>query len=123
MANLDYYAILQVHPEADREVIIAAYRKLAVKHHPDVNALPDATERMKRLNEAYAVLSEPARRADYDRLRKVTSARESPPGRERSRFIVPVGLLAFILIASRLGIRLALLMLVLAVVIWVCTKS
>ena len=123
MANPDYYAILQVHPKAEREVIAAAYRRLAARYHPDVNASPGAAERMKQLNEAYEVLSNPARRAAYDRSRGVTSVRELPSGRGWGRLIVPVGLLVFILIAARLGgIRLALVMLVLAVVIWLVTR-
>ena len=121
MANPDYYAILQVHHKAEKEVIAAAYRRLAARYHPDVNASPDAAERMKQLNEAYEVLSNPARRAAYDRSRGVTSVRELPSERGWGRLIVPVGLLVFI--AARLGgIRLALVVLVLAVVIWLVTK-
>jgi DnaJ family protein B protein 4 len=72
MANVneDYYKILQVDPSAEPEVITAAYRRLAVKYHPDNNPLPDATPRMQRINEAYAILSDPAQRATYDRTRR-----------------------------------------------------
>lgn len=122
MAKPDYYAILQVHPEADKEVIDAAYRRLAAKYHPDVSASPDAAERMKQLNEAYEVLSDPARRMAYDRSGGVTSVREVRSGMSWRRLVVPIGLLVFILIAARLGIKLALMMLVLAVVIWVVVK-
>ncbi len=122
MAHPDYYAILQVHPEADKEVINAAYRRLAAKYHPDVSTSPGTAEKMKQLNEAYEVLSDPARRAAYDRSGGVTSVRELPSGRRWGRFIVPVGLLIFILIAARLGIRLVLLLLFLAVAIWVIGK-
>lgn len=65
----DYYQILQVASAADQEIIEAAYRRLARKYHPDVDTSPDATSRMQTLNEAFTVLSSPAKRADYDRLR------------------------------------------------------
>jgi len=123
MANPDYYAILQVRPEADKEVIGAAYRRLAAKYHPDVSASPDAAERMKQLNEAYEVLSDPARRATYDRSRGITSGGELRSGRSWRWLVVPVGLLVFILIVTRPGmIKLVLMMLVLALVIWAVVK-
>ena len=62
----DYYAILQVDPGADPEVIEVAYRRLARKWHPDTNADPQAGARMQELNEAYEVLGDPARRQRYD---------------------------------------------------------
>jgi curved DNA-binding protein CbpA len=123
MASPDYYTVLQVHPKADTDVISAAYRKLAAKYHPDVSASPDAAEKMKQLNEAYGVLSNPARRADYDRYRGIAYG----GGKLQSsiswrRFVVPIGLLVFIIVAARLGIKAALMLLVLAVVIWVVVK-
>ncbi len=63
----DFYELLQVSPKADPEIIEATYRRLALRYHPDHNPLPDATERMKALNAAYATLKDPQRRADYDR--------------------------------------------------------
>ena len=65
----DHYQILQVRREADPEVIEKAYRALCFKHHPD--RVPDrerthATERMKSINEAYRVLSDPRLRRRYD---------------------------------------------------------
>jgi DnaJ-class molecular chaperone len=66
----DYYKILQVDPAADPEVITAAYRRLAVKYHPDTNPSEEALPRMQRINEAYAILSDPAQRATYDRSRR-----------------------------------------------------
>jgi len=65
----DYYRILQLDPAAEPEVIQAAYRGLAAKYHPDRYREPDATVRMQRINEAYGVLSDPAKRYDYDRSR------------------------------------------------------
>jgi len=51
----DYYRIIQVHPKAEKEVIEAAYRKLAAKYHPDVSRVADALERMKRINTALSL--------------------------------------------------------------------
>ncbi len=63
----DYYEVLQVSPNADGEVIQAAYRRLAMKWHPDRNpGDPFAVSQMKLLNEAYGVLSDPAKRREYD---------------------------------------------------------
>lgn len=65
----DYYKILQVDPSAEPEVIKAAYKNLAKKYHDDHNKSKDAHERMVELNEAYECLSDPIRRAEYDRER------------------------------------------------------
>lgn len=66
----DYYAILGVSPEASPEEIKKAYRKLALETHPDRNpGDPAAEERFKKINEAYGVLSDPQKRAEYDRYR------------------------------------------------------
>ncbi|MFN3705419.1 MAG: DnaJ domain-containing protein [Thermoflexales bacterium] len=67
----DYYAIMQVSPDADAAVIAAAYRALAARYHPDRNKSPDATLRMQELNEAYAVLSDAHKRDSYDRKRRL----------------------------------------------------
>ena len=67
--NEDLYEILQVHHAAEPEVIEAAYRRLLHKYHPDVNKTPEAHEITVRLNKAYEVLRDPAKRADYDRQR------------------------------------------------------
>lgn len=61
----DYYRTLQVHPEAEPEVIQAAYRRLARKYHPDSSDSDGA--RMQELNEAYSVLSDAKQRAAYNR--------------------------------------------------------
>lgn len=68
MTDRDYYEILGVPRNADQTEIKAAFRRLARKYHPDVNESPDAEERFKELNEAYAVLSDDQRRAAYDRF-------------------------------------------------------
>jgi len=64
----DYYAILGVDRKASTEEIKRAYRKLALRYHPDKNpGNKEAEEKFKQINEAYAVLSDPERRANYDR--------------------------------------------------------
>lgn len=62
----DLYEILQVSPNADPEVIEAAYRRLARKHHPDISPSPESAQRMRALTHAYEVLRDPDRRAAYD---------------------------------------------------------
>lgn len=64
----DYYEILGVSRNADKEEIKRAYRRLARKYHPDVNKEAGAEERFKEINRAYEVLSEPETRARYDRF-------------------------------------------------------
>lgn len=64
----DYYATLGVARDATAEDIKKAFRKLARKYHPDVSKEKDAEARMKEVNEAYAVLSDPEKRAAYDQL-------------------------------------------------------
>jgi hypothetical protein len=61
-----YYQTLQVDPAADPEVIDAAFRRLALKYHPDRSTVPDAADRMRDLLEAKAILSDPSRRRAYD---------------------------------------------------------
>ncbi len=65
----DYYELLHVHPAATSEEIHKAYRSLAMRFHPDLNPTSDAASKMAALNEAYSVLSEPARRRRYDQER------------------------------------------------------
>ena len=64
----DYYDILGVPRSAPPEDIKAAFRSLARQYHPDVNKAPDAEERFKEINEAFAVLSDDQKRAAYDRF-------------------------------------------------------
>ncbi len=71
----DYYAILGVEKTASQDEIKRAYRELAKKYHPDKNpGDPEAEERFKEINEAYAVLSDPDKRAEYDRRGYVEGA-------------------------------------------------
>ena len=64
----DYYAVLGVERGASQEEIQRAYRKLARKHHPDVDKSPGANDRFKQVTEAYEVLKDPKKRARYDQL-------------------------------------------------------
>jgi curved DNA-binding protein CbpA len=65
----DPYKVLQVDPEAEREVIEAAYKRLARMYHPDVSGEPDSVEKMVRINQAWEMLRDPTRRAGVDRAR------------------------------------------------------
>ena len=75
MAAKDYYGILGVGRDASPEEIKKAYRRLARKHHPDANKDdPDAREKFKEISEAYRVLSDPDKRAQYDRFGRTAGA-------------------------------------------------
>lgn len=63
----DYYEVLGVDKDADARTIKRAFLKLARTLHPDVNKEPDAEEKFKEVNEAYSVLSDDQKRANYDR--------------------------------------------------------
>ncbi len=69
MTQRDYYDVLGVQRGADEQALKSAYRKMALKYHPDRNAGDkDAEERFKEAAEAYGVLSDPQKRAAYDRF-------------------------------------------------------
>jgi DnaJ-class molecular chaperone len=66
---MNYYQQLKVEPDSSSEQIKEAYRRLAFEYHPDRNSKdPQAAEKMKAINEAYAVLSNPEKRRQYDGL-------------------------------------------------------
>lgn len=80
----DPYAVLQVVPTAEQEVVHAAFKALALKYHPDRDATRRAAEKMAQLNRAYALLRDERARAAHDRSRRATIAgiSISPTGRQ-----------------------------------------
>ncbi len=62
----DYYEVLGITREADAKAIKDAFRQLALKYHPDRNKEAGASDRFKEIAEAYAVLSDPRKRAEYN---------------------------------------------------------
>ena len=66
MNKRDYYEVLGVDKGASEAEIKSAFRKLAKKYHPDVSKEPDAAEKFKEAQEAYAVLSDEGKRRQYD---------------------------------------------------------
>jgi DnaJ-class molecular chaperone len=71
MEEDDFYAVLDLPQEADEKQIKEAYRRAAFQFHPDRNQdAPGSAEKMKKVNEAYAVLSNPEKRREYDALRR-----------------------------------------------------
>ena len=76
----DYYKILGVDENAELKEIKKAYRKMALKFYPDMNAAADAEEKFKEVAEAYEVLKDKNQRAEYDELRKYGGS----PGTRRS---------------------------------------
>src|SRR5215831_398152 len=65
----DYYEVLEVERTASDEELKKAFRRLAMQHHPDRNGgCTDSELKFKELNEAYSVLSDPNKRAAYDRF-------------------------------------------------------
>ena len=73
----DPYKLLQVDPEAEPEVIRAAYRALALKYHPDVST--GSQDRMAALNHAWGILRDPESRAAHDRAQAEAKRKPAPP--------------------------------------------
>ena len=78
----DYYQLLGVEPDADDKTIKAAYRKLARKYHPDVSSHEQAEDKFKEVSEAYEVLKDKDKRAQFDAVRQYGGEQgfEPPPG-------------------------------------------
>jgi DnaJ-class molecular chaperone len=81
MIDKDLYKILHVDPEADPDVITAAFRALARKLHPDIDATGVAEYRMSELNNAYKILRDPRERSAYD-LRRALKLVPMGPGHQ-----------------------------------------
>jgi DnaJ-class molecular chaperone len=78
-SNMDLYSELGVTPQAEPEVIRAAYRALALRYHPDRQLSASGHAKMTRINLAYSVLSQPDRRRAYDESQRTP----------RPRFVAP----------------------------------
>jgi curved DNA-binding protein len=76
----DHYHALGLQRSATADQVRRAYRRLARRHHPDVSPDPDATRRFAEIQNAYAVLSDRRRRAEYDRLLDQARTDAAPPG-------------------------------------------
>ena len=88
--HLDYYATLEVTPQASDEEIKRAYRKLALKYHPDRNqGSKQAEEKIREINAAYEVLGNPATRKSYERLRFGGHGRKSDFAEEPTEAVNP----------------------------------
>lgn len=83
----DHYSVLGVLPEAEPVVVTAAYRALAQRYHPDRwgGSAEEAHARMARINTAYAILSDPSKRSEYDRSRNKQSHRGFADAQESSK--------------------------------------
>ena len=78
MVDKDYYQVLGLEKKVSGAEIKKAYRKLALKWHPDKNKSAEAEKRFKEINQAYEVLSDPKKRQAYDRYGKAAFGGRSP---------------------------------------------
>lgn len=86
MNKKDYYEVLGVSKTASDAEIKSAFRKLAKKYHPDVSKEPDAEEKFKEAQEAYAVLSDPDKRKQYDQFGHAAFSNNGAGGYDFSGF-------------------------------------
>ncbi|KAJ2358401.1 hypothetical protein H4S01_006311, partial [Coemansia sp. RSA 2610] len=78
VATPNYYELLGVSPAATDAELRTAYMKKALQAHPDRNPSPNATQEFQQVADAYYVLSDPGRRADYDRIHTRSEPRAQP---------------------------------------------
>jgi len=77
MREENLYELLRVSENVDQEIIQAAYRRLILRYHPDRSSEPNAAEMTQRLNDAYAILSDPAQKVEYEREREADTGSPS----------------------------------------------
>ena len=85
----DPYAVLQIVPTAEQEVVHAAFKALALKYHPDHDTTRRARDKMAELNKAYALLRDERARAAHDRSRRTTIAGVSVASTGRATAMTP----------------------------------
>lgn len=78
------YQVLQVDPMAEQEVVDAAFKRLALKYHPDTSKAPDASNRMREILEAHGVLTDPKKRERYDASIGIRRPVKLPPAMRAS---------------------------------------
>jgi DnaJ-class molecular chaperone len=83
--NTDYYQLLEIEKNATQDEIKKAYRKMALRYHPDLNSDLEAEEQFKNINHAYSVLADPAKRQYYDLYGTLFSAQDHPQTAEANR--------------------------------------
>ena len=83
--NKDPYEILQVSKNAEPEIIKAAYKRLAQMYHPDINASQSAQERIREINWAYGILSDPEKKLRWDKSSRPKDNKTAEAQRLRTR--------------------------------------
>jgi len=78
------YQVLQLDPAAEQEVVEAAFKRLALKYHPDTSKAPDASNRMREIIEAHSLLTDPSKRERYDRSIGIRRPVKMPPAMRAS---------------------------------------
>lgn len=78
------YQVLQLDPAAEQEVVEAAFKRLALKYHPDTSKEPDASERMREILDAHRVLTDPNKRERYDASIGIRRPVKLPPAMRAS---------------------------------------